>query len=137
MSIAQITPTFSVSGALTEAEFQALAVRGIDTLINVRPDGESAEQINSAQWHDLAKLHKMQYRFMPVKPCEYSAQDIANFAVFLKQSHTSAHGFCRTGTRAIHLWALANKDTLSFDYMQDLAKQAGYDLNMIADRFKA
>jgi uncharacterized protein (TIGR01244 family) len=135
MPIAQITPSFSVSGELNEAEFHKLAANRVRTLVNVRPDNESAEQVNSYQWQDLAQLHHMQYCFIPVKSFEYCEDDIARFAALLKQSISPVHAICRTGTRAIHLWALASKDEHTYEHMQKLAKKAGYDLDKIATLF--
>lgn len=136
MTIVYITPTFSVSGELGDLEFQILSKKGVDTVVNLRPDNESAGQKNSANYQKLVQYNHMRYGFIPVKPCEYSQQDIAKFSELLAQSNSGLHSFCRTGTRAIHLWALANKGALSFQHMQSLAKKAGFDLDMIAARFE-
>jgi uncharacterized protein (TIGR01244 family) len=136
MEITHITPEFSVSGELSEAELMVLADQGVDTLINVRPDNEAEGQINHPKWQVLAKNLHIEYGYIPVKPGEYSEQDIAKFDTLLTQSKTRVHSFCRTGARAVHLWALANKNTLAFDRMHDIAKQKGYDLNLIKAKFE-
>lgn len=131
-----ITKHFSVSGEITEAQLDTLVSQGVDTLINVRPDNECENQTSNHEWQALAKKHHIGYVFVPVKPCQYSEQDVKKFKEALAQSSSSVHGFCRTGTRAAHLWALANRENVVFSDMQRILKDAGYDLDMIAEMFK-
>jgi len=134
-TIAEITKQFSVSGELTESELSSLAKQGVDTLINVRPDNESKNQISDQIWRTLAKKYHLRYVFIPVKPGYYAAKDIEEFKAALVQSSKRVHSFCRTGTRASHLWALANKDKRSFTSLQAVLKVHGFDLTAISAMF--
>lgn len=133
--IAQITKQFSVSGELTESELNSLAKQGVDTLINVRPDNECENQISDQIWRSLAQKYNFRYFFIPVKSGYYTAKDIEEFKAALLQSSKRVHSFCRTGTRASHLWALANKDKRSFTDLQTALKVHGFDLAVIAAMF--
>ncbi|MFT7261305.1 MAG: hypothetical protein ACI9MS_003179 [Glaciecola sp.] len=135
VKIIKITNHFSVSGELTESALDNLVGLGVDTLINVRPDNERKNQITDQDWRALASRHKLHYVYIPVKSCHYTEQDVKKFKAALEQSSNCVHGFCRTGTRATHLWALANKENLSFTEMQSLLKDKGYDLDMIDGMF--
>lgn len=133
--IAEITKQFSVSAELTESELDSLTKKGVDTLINVRPDNECENQISDQAWRTLAQKYHLHYAFIPVKPGNYTAKDIEAFKAALLQSSRRVHSFCRTGTRASHLWALANKDTLSFTDLQAALEVHGFDLAVISAMF--
>lgn len=126
---------FSVSGEFTPQSLAAIVTTGIDTLINVRPDNEAKDQINSLQWQQLTQAHKLHYVHIPVTPGQYTAEDIAKFKAALLLSKTGVHSFCRTGTRAAHLWALANKEERSYKALHHVLHHHGYDLDMINSMF--
>lgn len=131
MTITIITDSFSVSGELTEQELVELSARGVSTLINVRPDGEASEQKTDAQWRAICQAHGLRYFFIPVRPGDYSERDIEKYRQALNSTNESIHGFCRTGTRAVHLFALANKDKRTFEQLQQMLSGTHYDLNAI------
>ncbi|MFQ3249367.1 MAG: hypothetical protein ACI9O6_001175 [Glaciecola sp.] len=131
-----ITPHFSVSGQITESTLEALALKGVDTLINVRPDNESENQMSDKDWRALAQKFKLNYVFIPVISCQYTQHDVERFKAGLALSLNSAHSLCRTGTRAAHLWALANQETMPFIEIEKRLKSAGYDLDKISSMFK-
>ena len=133
--ISKLTEQFSVSGEFTESELSSLVKQGVDTLINVRPDNESEHQMSDQYWRTLAQKYHLQYFFIPVKSGYYKTQDINEFKAALLKSSKRTHSFCRTGTRASHLWALANKDNLSFTELQAVLNVHGFDLTMISIMF--
>lgn len=112
MTITYITNTFSVSGELSEPELIQLAQNGVSTLINVRPNNEAPEQKNDAHWRKLCTKHNLDYVFIPVKPNQYTDQDIAKFKAALLNATGKVHAFCRTGTRATHLFTHANNGVI-------------------------
>ena len=133
--IAQITKQFSVSGELTESELSSLAKQGVDTLINVRPDNECENQISDQMWRTLARKYNLRYFFIPVKSGYYTKTDVEEFKAALLQSSKRVHSFCRTGTRASHLWALANKDKRSFADLHAALQVHGFDMQVISAMF--
>jgi len=136
MTIKKLNDQFSVSGALSEQDFTTLVSSDVSLLINVRPDNESPEQISSDEYLRLCKQHAIDYVYIPVSPCQYSDSDVQKMAASLASSKGKVHCFCRTGARAAHMWALANKKQLSFEHLQSLLSSQAYDLNVIADKFK-
>ena len=136
MTIVDITDTFSVSGELNEQDIAALKEKGISMLINLRPDNESADQVNNNQWQVLCEKHGLNYQHIPVLPCQYSDQDIESFESHLADSDVKVHSFCKTGTRAVHMWALSNRETHEFIELQAKVTNKGYDLKMISGHFE-
>lgn len=136
MTITTITDTFSASGELCEQDLKQLHEDGVSTIINVRPDNEAPEQITNAQWNTLCQQYGLQYVFIPVKSGQYSEHDVKQFKDAIDNAQKKVHCFCRTGTRAVHLFALANKDTDSIKQLQTAITSKGYDLRAISEELK-
>ncbi|MEQ3657562.1 MAG: TIGR01244 family sulfur transferase [Glaciecola sp.] len=136
MTIKQLSENFSVSGELSEQDFSTLKELGVNLVINVRPDNESSEQVSNEDYQVISRAHSIEYVFMPVKPCEYTDANIKKMQALLQSTDGRVHSFCRTGARAAHLWALTNKQELSYEDLQEIVAQHGYDLSPIAPRFK-
>ncbi|GAA6185537.1 MULTISPECIES: TIGR01244 family sulfur transferase [Alteromonadaceae] len=136
MPIINLNDHFSISGELDNELLSQLVENGLTMLINVRPDNESATQINSHQWQQICRSLRIEYQHIPVKSGIYSNQQIALFKRLLEQHKGLVHCFCRSGTRAVHLWALSQKQQASFQQLQQLCSSKGYDLSAIKDYFK-
>jgi sulfide:quinone oxidoreductase len=128
MECKKINDSFSLSGSLNLAELAKLKQQGIDVIINSRIDGEAPEQISSDEYQRTVESLGMRYVFIPVKSLEYSATAIKRFHAAISNPALKVHGFCRSGTRIIHLWALAQaRDRDIKDILADGAK-VGFDL---------
>ena len=134
MTITTITDTFSASGEMSEHDLKHLRDIGVSTVINVRPDNEVPEQKTSEQWLKLCQNLSLQYFHIPVTSGQYTEIDIKQFKQAVDNADKKVHCFCRTGTRAVHLFALANKDTESSKQLQKLIVSKGYDLTAISDK---
>ncbi|MFA3792553.1 TIGR01244 family sulfur transferase [Aliiglaciecola sp. SL4] len=135
MPIINLNDHFSISGELDKAQLSELIKNGLTLLINVRPDNESAHQISSHEWKLLCGSLDIDYQHIPVKSGYYEDQQIALFTQLIEQQKGLVHCFCRSGTRAVHLWALSQKDQRSFQQLQNLCAAKGYDLSAIKDYF--
>lgn len=122
MNIRTINHHFSVSGPLTKDDFHNLARAGVTTLINGRPDFEEPNQVADAILRVWAREIGLKYYFIPVVSGHYSTQDIAEFGRILLGAKGRVHAICRTGTRVLHLWALARWEQ---GLSQHEIKQAG------------
>ncbi len=130
MNIRTINHHFSVSGPLTKADFHTLAEAGVTTLINGRPDFEEPNQVPDAMLRVWARKAGLEYYFVPVVSGHYSAQDVAKFGRILLGAKGRVHAICRTGTRVLHLWALARwEQGLSQHELKQAGDQVGVDLD--------
>ena len=137
MDIKQVTPFLSVTPQITEADISVLKSMGFQTIINNRPDGEEDRQPASDTLKAAAETHGIAYFHQPIVPGKMSDDDVARFAETLKQVQGPVLAFCRTGTRAISLWALSEAWHMSPSRLLETAKGAGYDLSGLADRLGA
>jgi sulfide:quinone oxidoreductase len=137
MEARQITEHLLVSPQITVADVAEAAHQKIGSIINNRPDGEAPDQPTSAQIEAAAAELGLAYRYIPVVPGQFSDADIAAFASALAELNGPVLAFCRTGTRAISLWALSQSNDLATKEILDTAQEAGYDLTALEPRLLA
>lgn len=124
MTCIAVNENFSVSGPIDHDTESMLDKMGIHTLINLRPDAELHGQQPVPDWHQLAMAHHWDYFYMPVVSGQYSRKAVEAFASLLAAQHGRVHVFCRTGTRALHMWLLAQQlNGDSFENLQATARR--------------
>jgi len=130
----RLTPAFGVAAQLQVGDIAALGAQGWRSLICNRPDGEAAEQPASAKLAQAAARHGLAWRYLPIVSGQWCDADVAAFAEALRTLPSPALAFCRSGTRSIHLWALAMADTLDGESIARIAADAGYTLDPVVLR---
>lgn len=125
----RLTPAFGVTGQLQANDIAALAAQGWRGLLCNRPDGEATDQPASAELAQAAATHGLAWRDVPIASGQWHEADVAAFADALRTLPAPVLAFCRTGTRSIHLWALAMAGTLDSASIARIAADAGYALN--------
>lgn len=125
----RLTPAFGVAGQLQAADITVLAAQGWRSLFCNRPDGEAADQPASTELAQAAVAHGLAWRHLPVVSGQWRDADVAAFAEALRTLPAPVLAFCRSGTRSIHLWALAMAGTLDAESIESIATDAGYTLS--------
>ncbi|GHF17393.1 hypothetical protein GCM10017044_09710 [Kordiimonas sediminis] len=134
MDIKKISPNLSVSPQISATDISVLKAAGFQSIINNRPDNEEDGQPSSADLKSVAAEAGMDYVHQPITPGQISDGDVADFAANMKGMKGPVLAFCRTGTRAINLWALSEAHSLSVDAILETAKDAGYNLDGLKAR---
>src|SRR5690349_3041353 len=112
----------------------ALKQAGFRSIICNRPDGEAADQPSARELESAASARGLEFVHLPVVPGKMSDDDAVQFGQLLKNLPKPALAFCRTGTRSISLWCLANASTQPLPALLGAAKAAGYDMSGIVRR---
>jgi len=130
LNIHQIEPGFAISEAISPDDLEDVAKRGFKSVICNRRPGEADDHPDDQTLSAKAKALGIEWRCIPVTPGEYSEADIAAFGSALDNLPTPILAFCRSGKRAIHLWAHAKSQSPSCDIpgLLAAARQAGHDL---------
>ncbi len=106
MDLRPVTDGFAVSPQLDLEDFPELARLGFRHVINNRPDGEGPGQPASAQAEAAAKAAGLTYVHAP-----FAGQPPPAAIDAMQEQLTSAAGpviaYCRSGTRSITAWAIA------------------------------
>lgn len=130
MNIHELEPGFAISEAITPGDLDEVAKRGFKSVICNRRAGE-AEDHNETALSTKTRALGMEWRCIPVAPGDYSDADIDAFSNALDTLPTPILAFCRSGKRAVHLWAHAKSQSPSCDISSLLsaAHQAGHKLD--------
>jgi sulfide:quinone oxidoreductase len=105
--LAELAPGLSAAGKLDREEIEALALTGVRTIVNNRPDGEDPGQLPAAEARRIAEAHGIAYHHIPVTAASLSRADVDAFAAVLASAEQPMVVHCRSGTRSTLLWALA------------------------------
>ncbi|MDH4108033.1 MAG: TIGR01244 family sulfur transferase [Gammaproteobacteria bacterium] len=130
----RVTDQFSVSSQLDPHDLEILARQGIRTLINNRPDGEHRLQPRTADLARAARELGLAYVDLPVSSGALTGDVIDRFESLYREVEAPVLAFCRSGTRSISLWALAEARTRGADEVIRQAAEAGYDLSGLRPR---
>lgn len=133
--IRHVTPRFAVAPQLTEADFAEIAAAGFQSVINNRPDGEAADQVADDKARKLAEAAGLHYQAIPFAGPPGPDQIEATVKA-LAALPGPVLAYCRSGTRSITAWALAQAKAKArgSDEIIGLAQKAGYDLAALKSR---
>lgn len=125
-----VTPDFAVAGQLFPPDLAAAAAAGFKIVVNNRPDGEVPDQMTSHEARAAAEAAGLTYfdvQFAGPPP----EQAVAALAQILAETEGPVLAYCRTGTRSITVWAMAEAKSKRRrpDEIIALAQKAGYDLS--------
>jgi sulfide:quinone oxidoreductase len=134
MKISKINNSTLVSDQLTPNDIDLLAKEGIKTIVCNRPDGEGSDQPNFNEIESIAKQKKIECHYLPITTGKISDANVSEFSSLLEKCQGPILAYCRTGTRAITLWALANSQKLSITEILSIGKKTGYDLSGIINK---
>lgn len=127
-----VTPDYAVSAQISVEDVAKAKAMGFQTLVNNRPDGEAPDQPAGADIEAAALPVGMQYRSIAFAGRPPPAAVTAT-AEIIERAARPVLAYCRTGTRSIMAWALAEALTGTHrpGEIVALAAKAGYDLNPI------
>jgi uncharacterized protein (TIGR01244 family) len=129
----RVTDQFSVAQQLSAEDFAAAAAAGFTLVVNNRPDGEQPGQLTSAEAEAAARAAGLAYRAAPVSGMP-SEQTVEAMAALFDEHGGPILAYCRSGTRSITTWALAQalRGAVPAQELVQAAADAGYDLSALA-----
>ncbi|MEZ5959509.1 MAG: TIGR01244 family sulfur transferase [Hyphomonadaceae bacterium] len=126
----RVTPGFAVAQQLTLDDIARAATEGFRTIIANRPDGEAPGQPSASEIKAAAEAAGLAFKAIP-----FAGLPPAPVVMAMSEALAEANGpvlaYCRSGTRSITAWALAQALAGSHtpDEIIALAQKAGYDLS--------
>jgi sulfide:quinone oxidoreductase len=135
--IRTVSPDFSVAPQFSVEDIKRAAAEGYTLVINNRPDGEGGpDQPTSAELAKAAKAAGIDYRYIPFRSGHVPEEALTQMQNILQTQNGKTVAFCRSGTRAVTLWAMAQSDlgTRSPEQAIEAAKKAGYNLERQRER---
>lgn len=130
--IRRVTEEFAVAPQLELDEFADVAALGFTHIINNRPDGEGPDQPSSAEAEAAAKAAGLSYTFAP-----FVGQPTPDAVKAAAQAKGRTLAYCRSGTRSVTAWALAQASGGgSAETIISAAADAGYNLAPMAQMLR-
>jgi uncharacterized protein (TIGR01244 family) len=133
----ELSDNFLASPQIAPSDLEAAKAQGVALIINNRPDGEEAGQIEGAAIEQAARDLGLDYLAIPVTSAGFSQPQfeamsaaIAKLGKDNPQAKTLA--FCRSGTRSTLLWSLAQASLgAEPEAISASAQKAGYDVSPV------
>lgn len=137
MEIRQVTSSFAVADQVVEDDLPVLQAKGFKTLICNRPDGEVDGQPAAQVLAARAREYGFDWYWIPISSGNFSPDAVLAFEQAVAATDQPVLAFCRSGTRSITLWALAQATQQPAAALQEAAARAGYDLSAMAPLLEA
>lgn len=135
MDAVQINDRLTVSAQPDTAAFAGFAERGFVAVINARPEGEEQGQPGNAAEAAAARAAGLGYTFLPVTNSTITDADIEAFQKTLKDAKGPVLAHCKSGTRALALYAIGEvlDGRMKREDVVTFGKGHGFDLTGAAN----
>lgn len=134
MELKRVNQDFYVAGQITVDDIAKIADQGIKTLICNRPDGEGADQPNVIEIEEAAQRHSLKVIYQPVTSGKITDQQVTEFKQLYQNAQKPVLAYCRSGMRAISLWALAEVAPQDAALLVESANKLGFNLKGLVPR---
>jgi len=134
--VAPIAEDLYITSQLWPESVPSLRRRGFKTIVDIRPDGEAADQAPSAEIKAVSIGLGLGFHYIPVPH-----ESIPNEAVVASDQALSPEAlpavlYCRTGRRAVRLFALVQAsrvDGPGSDAIMEMVRAAGFSAEDLRD----
>ena len=134
MQIKRLNNEISVSPQIAVNDIKAIADMGFRSILCNRPDGEAGDQPLFEEIRASAEKAALKCVYLPVTSGNVADEDARAFAQTVRELPGPVLAYCRTGTRSVTLWSLANAERLALPEILTTARNAGYDMSGLTHR---
>jgi sulfide:quinone oxidoreductase len=132
--IVRLTPDFAVSPQIVAGDIEAIAALGFRAIVAVRPDGETAGEPMAGDVAALARSHGLDFRYVPAASHDLMEPETVNrFEAAVSGLDGPVLAYCKSGTRAAIVWALAAARYQPAACVSAAMLKAGVDPDLIED----
>jgi uncharacterized protein (TIGR01244 family) len=121
--------TVYVTSQISLRDVSNLRRRGMRTVIDMRPDGEAADEPSHLQLQQAAKSVGVDFSYIPVPHESIPPAAVNQLSEVLSSAQKPVVLFCRTGRRAVRTFALfeaSRNDGPAAETILAMVKQAGF-----------
>lgn len=137
MDVRVISPQFAaLPRQMTVADVAEAAALGYVRIVNNRPDAETTPEERGEAIAAACAAAGIDYVAIPCQPGRISSEMIDATAEIL-DGPGPVLAYCRSGTRATTLWALAQAGRMPVDEILATARAGGYDLANLREMIEA
>ncbi|MFT8991375.1 MAG: TIGR01244 family sulfur transferase [Gluconobacter albidus] len=137
MPTRHLTDSYAISPQIAVQDIADLKAEGFHTILCFRPDGEAPDQPDMAVIEAAAKEAGLAFAAIPVKSGTVpSDAQIAETRQILATLPAPVVGYCRSGTRAGQIWALAEAGKRPAAEIFAATERAGVDISRLRTRIE-
>lgn len=135
MQTVKITDRLWVAGQPQPGDISTFAREGFSALVNARPDQEETGQPGTVAERQAAGDAGLAYSYIPVTGATITEADIRAFQAALTGAKGPVIAHCKSGTRALALYAMGEvlDGRMKTDDVLAFGKAHGFDLGMAAN----
>jgi len=134
LRIVQLQPDIAVAPQVAEADFADIAARGFRSVVNIRPDGEAADQLPNAQAEDAARRSGLVFRHLPVMSFNVTDDDVVeDFARLMDDLPKPILFYCGSANRCTALWTQTAAQRIGIDEALAVARKTGQDFDFLRE----
>jgi len=136
-TVQQLADEFVMTTQIAPADLGPISERGINTIINLRPDGEGEAQPASEDIAVEAARRGIDYHHIPIAPGQIQDHHVDSFAAIMEEAGRPVLGFCGSGNRVATVWALYEAERGAIDSILERTAACGYDLSRLRNKMQA
>ncbi len=137
LEIVSVTPEFAIGHQLSTDDFASLRAAGYASVLNARPDDEIGTYLVSQDAMRAAHANGLAYAFCPTEGHEIFEPEIVDrFERALVELPKPIFAHCKTGTRAVILWALVASRHRDVEDVIVTLRAAGQDLDFLEQELR-
>ena len=137
MEIRALTPTYAVSPQIGPADLAVIKAAGYTTIIDNRPDGEIAEDLQGPAMKKAAEALGLTFVINPLIPGNFTPDNIASQSAAVAASKGPVFAYCASGNRCSIIWAMMNAGSLPVDDLVGIPARFGYKLDHLRPTLEA
>ncbi|NUG24080.1 TIGR01244 family sulfur transferase [Acinetobacter lactucae] len=134
MELKRVNQEFYVADQITADDIAKIADQGVKTLICNRPDGEGADQPNVIEIEEAAQQYGLNVIYQPVTSGKITDEQVTEFKQLYQNAQKPVLAYCRSGMRAISLWALAEVAPQDVALLVESGNKLGFNLKGLVPR---
>ena len=128
----KLSDSVLASPQIAPTDIAKAKAKGVNLIINNRPDGEDPSAPQGADIESAAKAAGLDYLAIPVGHSGFSEVQVDEMIGAWEKTEGIVLAYCRSGTRSTLLWALAQaKCGTAPDDIARAAMAAGYDISPV------
>jgi sulfide:quinone oxidoreductase len=133
-TIQQLGDDFLMTTQVEPDDIDAISERGVNTIINLRPDNEGDNQALSDDIALQAARHGIDYHHIPISPGQVADHHVDSFAAIMEEAGRPILCTCGSGKRVTTIWALYEAERGSVDTILERTAACGYDLSHLREQ---
>ncbi len=138
MPTRHLTDSYAVSPQIAVQDIADLKAEGFRTILCFRPDGEAPDQPEMKVIEEAAKEAGLAFAAIPVRAGTVPNEaQVAQTRQVLATLPTPVVGYCRSGTRAAQIWALAEAGKRPAAEIFAATDKAGVDVSGLRARIES